>query len=221
MKALVVADVESRSLWDFYNPSKVEGVNVVFACGDLDKNYLEFLATVVNKPVFYVRGNHDYRYHETPPEGCICVEDTIYDFHGLRIMGLGGSMKYGVYPDMYTEAQMAKRIRKLAGLMMFMNGFDVLLAHAPCLGHGDLEDLPHMGFDCFNDLLLKQKPAYMFHGHVHQEYGGFVRERIHESGTKIINGYDHVIVDLPDACHPAHGATGNGIYDWYVKTFHR
>ena len=31
--------------------------------------------------------------------------------------------------------------------------FDILLTHAPCRGYGDMEDLPHRGFECFNDLL--------------------------------------------------------------------
>ena len=151
-----MADVESMSLWDYYSPTKTQGVDVIFACGDMKKEYLEFLVTVVNRPLFYVRGNHDEHLHENPPEGCICVEDDVIDFHGMRILGLGGSMRYGVSSDMYTEKQMAKRIQKLRLKVKLMNGFDILLAHAPAHGHGDLPDIPHQGFECFNQLLEYQ-----------------------------------------------------------------
>lgn len=35
MKILAVADEESRSLWDFYDRSKLEGVELILSCGDL------------------------------------------------------------------------------------------------------------------------------------------------------------------------------------------
>ena len=50
------------------------------------------------------------------------------------------------------------------------NGFDILVTHSPARGYGDLDDLPHMGFACFNSLLEKWKPKYMFYGHVHANY---------------------------------------------------
>ena len=70
MRVLVVADEESKSLWDHYAPEKLEGVDVIISCGDLSADYLEFLVTMVKCPVLYVPGNHDYRYVEHPPGGC-------------------------------------------------------------------------------------------------------------------------------------------------------
>ena len=40
------------------------------------------------------------------------------------------------------------------------------------------------------------KPKYMLHGHVHKEYGNFKRELEHPSGTKIINAYGHVFIEI-------------------------
>ena len=59
MKILVIADVESKSLWDYYSPDKLEGVDLIISCGDLDPDYLQFLVTMVSCPLLYVRGNHD------------------------------------------------------------------------------------------------------------------------------------------------------------------
>ena len=148
MKILAVADEEEASLWDYYSPRMTEGVDLIIGCGDLKAKYLEFLTTVVNQPLLYVPGNHDQRYVQDPPEGGIDIDGQVYDFHGLRILGLGGSRKYRNGPFMYTEAEMKKRIAKLDRSIRFMNGIDVVVAHAPVKGYGDLEDLPHQGFDC-------------------------------------------------------------------------
>ena len=62
MKILVIADEESKYLWDFFEKSKVEGIDLIISCGDLDPRYLSFLVTLANVPVLYVHGNHDKKY---------------------------------------------------------------------------------------------------------------------------------------------------------------
>ncbi|MBR2066670.1 MAG: metallophosphoesterase family protein [Solobacterium sp.] len=217
MKVMLIADVEEKLLWDYYKPEKLEGVELIISCGDLKPAYLEFLVTMGNCRVVYVRGNHDGIYDEKEPLGCDCIEDKIYNYRGLRILGLGGSYRYKNAKDMYTEKQMEKRIRKLSGQLMFTGGFDILVTHAPSEGYGDLPDLAHKGFACFNDLMDKYHPLYMFHGHVHREYGNFIREREHPSGTKIINGYGSYILDIDESLFPEEGKTGNFYYDWYIN----
>lgn len=216
MKLLLIADKEEKSLWDYYTKDKTEGVNLILSCGDLDPDYLQFLTTMVNRPLLYVRGNHDGVYDRRPPFGCDDIDDEVYNFHGLRILGLGGSYRYRSSEDMYTEEEMAKRIRKLTGTLTYTNGFDILLTHAPVAGYGDMEDLPHRGFECFSTLLEKWKPRYMIHGHVHQEYGGFQRSCEHPSGTKIINACGHVIIDINQDEYPEEGKTGSAFYDWQI-----
>ncbi len=217
MKILVISDEIDRGLYDFYSPSKTEGIDLIISCGDLKPKYLEFLTTLANVPVLYVRGNHDDIYEQDPPQGCMCIEDTIYDFHGLRILGLGGSMRYREGKNMYTEAQMNKRVRKIQRMIKLMNGFDILVTHAPAQGYGDMDDIAHRGFDCFNDLLNQYHPKYMLHGHVHLNYGVSInREQLHPSGTKIINGYGKTIIEIAENEYPEEGKTGNKIYDWYV-----
>ena len=218
MKILVVADEENKGLWDYYEKSKTEGVDLIISCGDLNPNYLQYLETMVNCPLLYVRGNHDRGYDRNPPLGCISIEDKIYDYQGLRILGLGGSMRYKEGSDMYTEAEMRSRIRKLNRQITLRNGFDILVAHSPAKGYGDLEDLPHQGFACFNELLEKWKPKYMLHGHVHKTYGSsFQRIYDHPSGVKIINCYDTFSLDITDDDHPARGKTGSMLYDLYTQ----
>lgn len=216
MKVLVVADEECKSLWDYFSPDKLEGVDLIISCGDLNSNYLQFLVTFGNCPLLYIRGNHDVRYDKNPPDGCICIENMIYNHNGMRIAGLGGSMRYKDGPDMYTEKEMAARVRRMRWKARFTGGIDLLVTHAPPKGYGDLEDLPHRGFACFNDLLMDCKPLYLMHGHVHKSYSrGFLRERSHPSGSIIINAYESYFLEIPDIAYPEYGKTGSFLYDRY------
>ena len=113
MRILAIADEESKYLWDFFEKEKLEGIDLILSSGDLNPRYLSFLATFTSAPVLYVHGNHDDKYEKSPPEGCICIEDQIYEHEGVRILGLGGSMRYRPGVNLYTEREMVKRVRKL------------------------------------------------------------------------------------------------------------
>lgn len=215
MKILCIADDEDKSLYEYNTEAELRGVNLIISCGDLPVSYLEYLVTMAHAPPLHVHGNHDERYSYQPPMGCDCIEDTVYDFHGLRILGLGGSMRYKDGHYMFTEQEMEKRIAKVRRNIVLKNGFDLLVTHAPAKGYGDLEDLPHRGFDCFNALMDKYHPKYMLHGHVHPEYGNFKREREHPSGTKIINVCGKYVLHVGKDEHPAEGRTGSLLYDLY------
>ena len=217
MKILLISDTEDKSLWNYYTPDKTEGIDLILSCGDLDPDYLQFLTTVANKPLLYVRGNHDGVYDRRPPEGCENIDGQIYNFKGLRILGLGGCLKYKDSADMYTEKEMAARIRKLYPKLKYTNGFDLLLTHSPAEGYGDMSDPAHHGFACFNALLDKWHPAFMAHGHVHQEYGHFNRLIHHPSGTVIVNACGSCAITVHENQFPAMGKTGSALYDWNIN----
>ena len=170
MKILAVSDEAVPGLWEYYTPDRVKGVDLIISCGDLQQEYLEFLTTVVNVPLLYVPGNHDQSYEKRPPEGCIDIDGRVYEYKGLRIAGLGGSCRYKDGSYMYTERQMRARLWRLRRRIARKGGLDLFVTHAPARGYGDMEDLAHRGFACFNDLLQKEKPAHMLHGHVHKSY---------------------------------------------------
>ena len=84
MKILVVSDEESKYLWDYFQKEKLDGIELILSSGDLDPDYLSFLATVSSVPVLYVRGNHDDKYAWKAPEGCICIENKIYVYFDFQ-----------------------------------------------------------------------------------------------------------------------------------------
>ena len=198
MRVLVLADVECKALWDFYRREELEGVELILSCGDLNAEYLSFLATMASVPVLYVHGNHDEKYKVRGPEGCFCNDDTFYNYKGLRILGLGGSMRYKDDDWQFTESEMCARVKKMRFPIWRSKGFDILLTHAPAKGLHDGEDLPHFGFQVFNDLMDKYQPGFFIHGHVHMNYG---RDHVREDErgkTRVINAFERYIFEIPE-----------------------
>lgn len=198
MKILVISDKESKALWDFYEPGKLDGIDLILSCGDLAPQYLSFLATFTTAPVLYVHGNHDDCYAQTPPDGCICIEDTVYVYKGVRILGLGGSMRYKPGIHQYTQKEMKSRVRSLRFRLWRTKGFDILLTHSPAFEMGDGDDLPHQGFQAFRTLLDRFHPKYFIHGHVHTTYGRRFKRYGEYEGTQIINAYEQYLIEYPD-----------------------
>lgn len=196
MRILFIADEESRYYWDFYEKGKLDNIDLIVSCGDLAPQYLEFLATFTKCPILYIHGNHDGCYKETPPGGCICIDDDIYVYKGLRIMGLGGCKCYNYGENQFTEEEMKKRYKKLRRKIKKNNGIDMLITHAPAYHLNDSEDLPHSGFKTFIDIMDEQTPMLFAHGHVHINYGrDFKRESTYNK-TRIINAYEKYIVEI-------------------------
>ncbi len=197
MKILVLADEESEYLWDYFERSKFDGIDLIISCGDLDAGYLSFLATLLPIPVLYVHGNHDTKYESRPPEGCISIDGELYIYKGIRIVGLGGSMRYRQdVKNQYTEKEMKKRVRKLFFPILFHRGFDILVAHAPAKGINDGEDLAHQGFKVFGKMIKQYHPKYFVHGHVHQNYSSHFKRYDKLEDTTIVNAYERCIIEI-------------------------
>ena len=195
MKILLLSDEESPLFWDYYQPSRVEGVDLILSSGDLAAEYLSFLVTMTNLPLLYVHGNHDGTYDERPPEGCRCIDGQLVTVNGLRILGLGGSMRYNGGPHQYTEAQMARRVQ-LARLRTLRSGApDIVLAHAPLAGFGDRPDPAHRGYRCLLSYVEDTRPRYFIHGHVHQRYLPDFRRIRQLGGTTVINASGYYLLD--------------------------
>lgn len=187
MKILAVADEECLTLWDYYRPGCLSQYELILSSGDLNAKYLSFLVTMARCPVMYVHGNHDGHYATEPPEGCDVIEDKLVVYKGVRILGLGGSLRYSAGAHQYSEREMARRIRKLKRAIRLVGGVDIVLTHAAPLGVGDWDDRSHQGFASFLTLLDTYHPHYLLHGHVHMNYGQNIPRIREYAGTKVIN----------------------------------
>ena len=196
MKILALADTESPYLWDHFDKAKFKDIDLILSAGDLKPAYLSFLTTLTNIPVYYVHGNHDTLYKTTPPGGCTCIDGDLHVINGVRILGLGGSMKYNSSDHQYSEREMRLRYKKLFLKIRRHGGIDILLTHAPARGYGDKDDLPHQGFETFNAIIDRFHPRYMIHGHVHQSYSYNFKRICKRQDTEIINAYERYLIDF-------------------------
>jgi predicted phosphodiesterase len=200
---------------DFLYGDKLQTLrpDFVVSCGDLPFDYLEYLVTSLNVPLLYVPGNHDPSVksadttfvpldHLVPipgPEGCDNVDGRIMEVHGLRVGGLGGSLRYKDGPNQYTQAQMRRRALNLelrVRLKRVHSGrkLDVLITHAPPFGVAPAEDAAHAGFVAFHRIIQSLHPLLLVHGHVHP-YGKTQPERNVE-GARIVNAIPSRMIDL-------------------------
>jgi len=193
VKLLIISDTKSPSLYDYFNKERFKDVDLILSAGDLKPNYISFITTALCKPLLYVHGNHDENYDQNPPLGCISIEDTVYDFKGIRIAGIGGCIEYRGGKHQFSEKAMARRIKK--NKKAFKKGFDILLTHSPAFGLGDGEDHAHIGFKSFIDVLDTYEPKYMIHGHQHLNYKNQQRI-ISYKATTIVNAYGYYILDI-------------------------
>ena len=196
MKILAVSDEEAKRFYDFYRPGSLNEYDLILACGDLKREYLEFLVTMARCPLLYVHGNHDEALDDAPPEGCVCIDGRLYVHEGVRILGLGGSYRYRDGKHMYTEAQMRRRILRLLPKIRKYGGFDILVTHAPARGLNDLDSLAHRGFECFGALLEKYAPRYFIHGHIHRGYAARVPQRTLHGATTVVNACGWCAIEL-------------------------
>ena len=196
MKILAISDEEVPRFYEYYTPGVFSEYDLILACGDLKKRYLEFIVTLAPCPVLYVRGNHDESFHTMPPEGCICIEDRIYVYRGIRIMGLGGCFKYREGNNFYTEKEMKRRLDKLRFQLWKRKGIDILITHAPAYHLNDMEHLTHRGFQVFLDIMEKYKPKYFIHGHVHRNYGRNIPQKSVYRETTVINACGHCVLEF-------------------------
>lgn len=198
MKILALSDEECPALWDYYVPGRLKEYDLILSCGDLNPKYLSFVVTMARAPVMYVHGNHDTSYERIPPEGCDCIEDQLVVYKGLRILGLGGCLRYRPGAHQYSEKEMNKRIKKLRWKLRRHKGVDIVVTHAPPKGIGDGEDRVHQGFEALLKLIDKYHPRYLIHGHMHLRYSQD-RTRVREyGGTQVINACERYVLEIPD-----------------------
>jgi Icc-related predicted phosphoesterase len=195
LRLLCVSDKVSDELDQPGAAAQTGGIDLILSCGDLPPEYLTRLTDRFRAPLYYVRGNHDIRYKQSPPLGCINAHNKIVKYRGLRILGLDGSRWYNAGPYQYTEAQMRRMVRAKRIKLWWQKGVDIIMTHAPPRHIGDLEDMCHRGFRVYNRLIKRHQPRYFLHGHVHKNFS-LDAERITASGaTKIINCYKYYIID--------------------------
>lgn len=197
MKILAVSDHVAHAVYTCQIRDRFGDVDMVISCGDLPYSYLEFIATLLNVPCFYVHGNHDHPEYRasgrtlTEPGGWINLDGRSVEAKGVLLGGLEGSIRYkpgAAYQ--YTELTMTWKIwgmmpHLLINRLRHGRYLDILVAHSPPRDIHDGEDLAHRGFESFLTFMERFKPRYLLHGHKHV-YGP-EQTRTSYGETEVIN----------------------------------
>ncbi len=185
-------------------------VQLVIGCGDVPASYLEFLVDSLNRPVYYVLGNHAEeltRHGERGvpklPEGCINLGGKVIrePTYGLLLAGLPGSPRYSEHePVQYTETQMNWMMLKMAprlywNRIRYGRFLDVLVTHSPPRDVNDRDDFAHRGFGAMRKFLKRFKPKYQLHGHIHL-YDRSIPNTVQFLDTEVINVYPYQKLDM-------------------------
>lgn len=196
MKILTIADTVVSALQGDFDTARFKGVELILSCGDLPPEYLAALVNTLEVPLYYVRGNHDLRYENSPLEGCFDLHNKVVRVNNLNILGLEGSRWYNGGPQQYNERQMAALVRKQRFTLWRKGGPDIVITHAPPRGIHDEEDLCHRGFKTYLGLIKKYRPRYFIHGHIHREFADDSERITVLNGTHIMNAYGYHVIEI-------------------------
>jgi Icc-related predicted phosphoesterase len=207
MKILSVSDVELNVIYSPQILDRFGQVDFVISCGDLPYYYLEYMISMLNKPLYFIRGNHAQAIEyaskwesQFPLGGCNLHHKTARTSDGLLLAGVEGSLRYNTGPYQYTQNQMWMHVFRLIP-KLFINRIrygrflDVFITHAPPWKIHDAEDLPHQGIKAFRWFDRVFQPAYHLHGHVHL-YRQDAIKLTFLGNTKILNTYGYQVTDL-------------------------
>ncbi|MCB9148379.1 MAG: metallophosphoesterase family protein [Caldilineaceae bacterium] len=211
MRVLVVSDKVEPILYSGAVQERVGAVDMVLSCGDLPFYYIEYLVSMLNRPTYYVFGNHtsEVEYHgqwegKSAPHGAENLHMRSVQEGGLLLAGLEGSIRYNNAPRFqYTNSQMFANITRLAPRLLYNKlrygrWLDVLVAHSPPRGIHDEEDRAHQGFESFLTFMRWFKPRYLLHGHIHIYRQDTVTQTSYHE-TEVINVYPYRILELEPA----------------------
>ena len=204
MKILAVSDHVVDAVYSGCTNGRFDDVDLAISCGDLSYSYLEYIATMLKAPCFYVHGNHDHPEYKanglvlSEPGGWIDLDGEVVESKGLLLAGLEGSIRYKPgAPYQYTERQMGWKAwcitpRLLLNRLYHGRYVDILVAHSPPQGIHDGPDRAHQGFKTFLGFMDAFKPRYLLHGHKHVYGPEPTHTRYAE--TEVINVYPYRVI---------------------------
>lgn len=211
MKILALSDEVVESLYRPEIKHRFGDVDVILGCGDLPFFYLEFMVTILGKPLYYVHGNHDKPSQYLSDgriidraEGCESLENKVVQIkaagNSALVAGLGGSIRYNVGPHQFTQAEMNGRLLNLSPALLtnrVRHGrfLDILIAHSPPRGIHESGDFAHTGFEAFCTLMDRFRPKYLLHGHSHVYRNDAVTATRYKD-TQVINVYPYRLIEF-------------------------
>jgi hypothetical protein len=210
LRLLAVSDEPDASLESYRTRHALGDIDLVVGCGDLEPDYLAFLADAFNAPLAYVRGNHDVGRAWAGRERVMLPEPLVdgrpHVEQGLPLLGFSGSPRYAPRSGAAAEQQVsgiAMWRRVLAAWPRAMwHGALLVVSHAAPRGANDAPDPAHRGFTSFRWFLDRLAPPLWLHGHTALVRRGVTDRCWRHRETLLVNVTGAVLIELrPPASH--------------------
>jgi uncharacterized protein len=202
IRLLAVSDEQDPSLDSPGTRASIGAVDFVVGAGDLQPEYLLFVADAFGAPLHYVRGNHDVgaawghaeRRHLPEP----MRDGAVVDEQGVRLIGFSGSPRYNergmqvgslaMWWKVLTAWTGAVRARPM-----------IVVTHAPPRDVNDDHDRAHRGFTAFRWLADRLSPPLWLHGHTALVRRGIDDRTARRGGTLYYNCTGATLIELVPA----------------------
>jgi len=216
LKILCISDQIDPLVYSPQIKERFTDIDLILSAGDLPMDYLDYIISSLNKPLFFVFGNHNIEelkhykklwnapFIEANKEylgcGAVHLGTRVKMESNLILAGLGGSMQYNGGINQFTDFQMYIEMIKLIPRLLFNRIFhgryvDLLLTHAPPKGIHDKNDKCHRGFKPYLLFMKIFKPQFLVHGHIHLYDLCDIRCTKWKK-TTVINAYSHYVINL-------------------------
>jgi Icc-related predicted phosphoesterase len=195
VRLLAVSDEQERSLEFESNRAAIRPLDAIVGCGDLEPDYLGFLADAFCVPLLYVRGNHDRGANWSVsrhrlPRPLDARPETV---GGITLAGMSWPGQMGDRAPRDDGAAWRQALGLLARRRL--RGPVVMVSHVPPLGLGDTpEDVYHRGFAAYHWLCRRVQPVLWLHGHT--SMAAAKHWRTSWAGTTLVNATGAVLVEV-------------------------
>jgi len=199
IRLLAISDEPDPTLESAASRAGMGAIDLIVGAGDLEPEYLSFVADAFHAPLRYIRGNHD----EGPAwadtrRGLLpdpMRDGAIVEEVGVRLVGFSGSPVYnqggmqvsalGMWLRVIAASSRASRQRPV-----------IVVTHAAPRGVNDDQDLAHRGFTAFRWLADRLEPPLWLHGHTALVRRGMDDRTARFNGTLFYNCTGATLVEL-------------------------
>jgi len=208
IRLLAISDEPDPSLESMASRAGLGPIDLIVGAGDLEPDYLSFVADAFHAPLRYIRGNHDEgpAWAQTrrvllpePMRDGVPVEEA-----GLPLIGFSGSPVYN---------QGGMQVSSLGMWLKVLGGWNraqrlrpvIVVTHAPPRGVNDDSDVAHRGFTAFRWLADRLDPPLWLHGHTALVRRGIDDRTARHNGTLFYNCTGATLIELTPAGAPPSG----------------
>jgi Icc-related predicted phosphoesterase len=196
LRLLGVSDEVDRAFDFELNREQIGRIDAVLGCGDLEPDYLCFLADAFRVPLVYVRGNHDRGANWEALKVALPgrIDGRVEQVAGITIAGMS-------WPgNLRKDSQRDGLAAWWQAIGLFVRSIlrrrpTIVISHAPPRGMGDTpEDFYHRGYSAYRWLCNRLRPVLWLHGHT--SLAARPEWRIQSGTTTLVNVTGAVVIEI-------------------------